>query len=60
MAEPEQDGTPRMSQEEVEEYKIELANELHGLEFAQALHWSQYKADRIKRLKQRLGIDTEE
>jgi ribosomal protein L29 len=55
MAEDSQE-TPTMSLEEMAAYKIELKHELDELEFAQALFPSEYKYDRIKRLRQRLGI----
>lgn len=39
-----------------EEYRTELMKELTDLEFAQALHPTEYKMDRIERLRDRLGI----
>lgn len=38
------------------QYRTELRKELADLELAQALFWSKYKHDRIRRLQQRLGI----
>lgn len=48
---------PVMTSEEATEYRTELRKELADLEFAQYLFPTEYKADRIKRLEGRLGIE---
>jgi ribosomal protein L29 len=47
---------PTMTVEQTEAYREELKKELFDLEHAQSLFFSEYKADRINRMKQRLGI----
>jgi ribosomal protein L29 len=59
MAEESKDVAPVMTTEQLSAYQEELKGELMDLEHAQFLHPSQYKEDRIKRLKQRLGIRTD-
>jgi len=55
VAEPVQKA-PTMTVEQTEEYRKELKKELFDLEYAQTLFFSEYKSDRINRIKQRLGI----
>lgn len=60
MAEQEQElKAPVMTSEEQDAYRAELRQELADLEFAQYIHPSDYKAERIKRLQSRLGISVD-
>jgi ribosomal protein L29 len=59
MVEDSKDVAPVMTKEQLMAYQKELKVELFDLEHAQSLHPSEYKSDRIKRLKQRLGIRTD-
>lgn len=57
MADDEIPQAPAMTPDETKEYRTELRNELAELEFAQMLHPSDYKMERINRLRQRLDME---
>jgi ribosomal protein L29 len=56
MAEEEIPPAPPMTEEQTKKYREELEAELKKLEFDQTIFFSEYKTDRINRIKDRLGI----